>query len=874
MIKIAELKTGYMKESMGIDDKSPRFSWIMESDERGQKQSAYRIKVYDGKKMVWDSKKKRTGESNNIAYDGTELKSFTRYDWCVTVYDKYGREHSAESFFETAMMGSEFLAGWAVLPLDKNPIDPLSHDKIGRPAPYMRKTFEITKKVKKARAYATALGIYELFLNGSKVSDIKFAPGWTDYRKHVLYQTYDVTSMLCSGENVVGGIVGDGWFTGNVAIAGREKYGEPQTALKLYLRIEYEDGSIDVVRTGGFKATTGAYRYTDLLHGEIYDANSELEGWCERGYDDSEWSDTHDLLSDFGKLKAQIGPCVKTKIIIKPIDKTTVGDALIFDMGQNMVGNIELKIKGKKGQTVKIRYGEMLNADGSLYTENLRSALQTDIYIMKGSEEERYEPSFTFHGFRYVEITGIDNADIIGKVIYSDMDKTGHFECSNELVNKLYSNITWGQRGNFLDVPTDCPQRDERMGWSGDTQVFARTGCFNMDAPSFYEKYMLNMCDAQHADGAFTDVVPSVFWKYGGPRLVGYGNTAWGDAGIIVPWTLYMTYGDKRVIEENWEAMKAHMSFMIETTNKLIRPAGGYGDWLSVGEVTETSALNTAFLAYTLKLMAYMAQVIEKENDENFYNESFIKAKDAFNKNFVSKDGRIANDTQCIYVMALHFDLLSPQNRKKALKYLLENIDAKDGHLATGFVGVSYLLPALSENGSNEIAYDLITKDTYPSWGYSIRNGATTIWERWNSFTIENGFGDVGMNSFNHYSLGSCGEWMFRNCAGIEILEAGYKQIKIKPFVNKSFSFVNAYYDSIMGRIESKWSFADGFNLDVHIPANTSAKIYLPAKKGDEILENGVLAHNAEGLKFRGFEDGFAVYDAACGKYSFKVRGV
>ena len=884
MINITELKCEYRRTPLGIDEVAPRFSWNYESDERGQEQTAYRIVVKDEEEnVVWDTKKVKSDEMNNIVYSGDPLQSFTRYTWYVQAWDVNGEEvPRVNSWFETAMLGGEFVAHWISLSNDFNPVDEQhSYDKIGRPSPYMRRSFQVDKKVKTARLYATALGIYEPYINGERVGNQYLTPGWTDYSKHVFYNTYDITDQIKEGENVTGVILGDGWYTGSVAITGRCQYGDYPLGYKAYLRIVYEDGSVDVIRTDPqWLATTGPILYNDLLNGEVYDARKELDGWCCPGYNAEDWVNSMVLFKAMGLHCAQMDEGVQVMHSLNPISVNKLTDGcFIIDMGQNMVGSVCATFKGQRGQVVRMRFGEILKEDGSLYTENLRSALQTDTYIMKGSDKETYRPRFTTHGFRYIEVTGVDEFtlnDIYGEVMYTANEATGKFECSSELVNKLFSNITWGQRGNFVDLPTDCPQRDERMGWSGDTQVFVRTGCYNMDSVRFYEKYIMNMQDAQHPDGAFTDVVPRVIWPQNDTLLVGYGNTAWGDAGIVVPWSLYRTYGDRRIVEENWEAMSRHFEYMKQTTDNLIRPGGGYGDWLSVGEETDTSAMNTAFFAYTARLMWRLASVMGKDEDEKYYGQMFDDIRAAFNEKFVQPDGHIANDTQTIYCMALHFGLLTPEKAKLAAKYLVDNIERRGGHLSTGFVGVGYLLAELSRHGYNDVAYKLITNTTYPSWGYSIVNGATTIWERWNSYTLDAGFGDVGMNSFNHYSLGSCGEWMYRLCAGIEVDvdNPGYKHFTIKPHVHPTFSHAGADYRSQSGMIKSHWEILDnGIRLSVTVPPNTSATVYVPARSSEsEVTEGSVLAHKAQSVKFRGYKDGYSIYNVDSGNFVFTVN--
>jgi len=740
-----------------------------------------------------------------------------------------------------------------------------------RSSPMFRKEFEIAKPIRKATVYSTALGLYELSLNGERVGSDYFNPGWTDYNKRLQYQTYDVTDMLLEGGNAVGAMLGDGWYAGNVAHVGPNQYGT-ELSLLFQLKIEYEDGTSETVMTDPTwqSTTSGPIQSSDILMGEAYDARKEQMDWNKKDYDDSSWNGVKVVNHLRGKLVAQVGPTVKATEELKPISvKQPVPGTYIFDMGQNMVGWSRLKVEGSAGSKVKLRFAEMLKDDGTLYTENLRTAKQTDEYVLKGSGLEQYEPHFTFHGFRYVEVTGYPGEpaldQITGIVVHTDAPKTGTFETSNPMVNQLYSNITWGQRGNFLSVPTDCPQRNERMGWTGDAQVFVRTATYNMEVPGFYEKYMRDVVDAQGANGAFPDVAPNV-------SGMGNGSNGWGDAGVIIPWTLYLAYNDTSVIKEHYDAMVKWIEYLKSNSNKLIRPAGGYGDWLSVNETTPSDVVNTAYFAYSTNLLSKMAAIIGKTNDAEKYSLLFKDIKTAFNNAFVAADGQIKGNTQAGYVFALHMDLLDGDIKQKAAEHLVKNIKSKNWHLSTGFLGVGYLLPVLTEAGYSEVAYRLLTNDTYPSWGYSIKNGATTIWERWNSYTQENGFGDAGMNSFNHYSLGSVGEWMFRYAAGIEAdpEQPGFKHIIIQPTPGGEFSHVNGEYKSIYGSIKSRWEQeGTAFKLNVTIPVNTTATVYIPAIDNSSVSEGGHRIEEAEGVKFLRMEGDRAVYSVGSGTYSF-----
>lgn len=888
MINITNLRCEYMPSPINIEKLNPCLSYISESDKRCLSQKAYQIIVSSSKEKLvnshgdlWDSGKVESDESVQIEYKGQELKSFMRCWWKVRIWDKDDKQskYSETALWEMGLLNkNEWMAKWIGLDSSNIAKDSKTPENVGKPSPYLRHTFKIEKKIKEARVYSTALGLYNLYLNGKKIGCDELAPGWTDYNKRIQYQTYDITKTIKTGLNSIGAVLGDGWYAGNIAITGRCQYGDYPLLFLLQIRIDYEDGTIGyIVSDETWKGNTGPIRYSDLQCGEYYDAEKELEGWNDIEYDDSQWLSLKKYDLGYERLVAQIGPPVKVMKEIKSISINSLNShTYIIDMGQNMVGRVLLKVTGPRGTKVRLRFGEMLNIDGSLYTENLRTADQTDIYILKGGSVEYYEPSFTFHGFRYIELTGypgvLDVNSIIGHVLHSDLSETMNFKCSNEMINKLYENILWGQRGNFLSIPTDCPQRDERMGWTGDGQIFARTACFNMDCSGFFNKWVNDIMDAQQETGAFTDVVPNVR-KSDGTNLVGSGNAAWGDAGIIIPWTLYLCYGDKKVIRENYENIRKYIKYLLKNSNNYIRPDLGYGDWLNIDAETPKDLMGTAYFAYVVKIMSKIAKILGRISDLNYFENLFQNIKMAFNDAYVMENGRIKGETQTGYLLALKAELLDENIKKLSAEHLVQNIRSRDWHLSTGFVGVSYLLPMLSDYGFDEAAYRLLLCDTYPSWLYSIKNGATTIWERWNSYTIENGFGDIGMNSFNHYSLGSVAEWLYRYCAGIDIEDSspGYKKLIIKPHPGGNLSFIDAEYLSVHGVIKCCWKIEkDSFRLDITIPGNTRGKVYLPYGNRSTIQEGGLNVEEVKEIKILGFYEDYMVLDIGSGSYEFK----
>ena len=876
-----ELKCEYRKAPLGIDELAPRLSWRLNSSRRNQAQSAYQIVAAEseaalnsGRGLLWDTGKVMSDQSQQVVYSGKPLHSREQVWWKVRVWDRSGgsSSYSAPTKWEMGLLEnsdwkSEWIGGQG------------SSEKLS-PSPYLRNHFTLGKKIVSARLYVAGLGVYTGYVNGKRVGNDYFSPGWTDYRKRIQYQTYDVTKSLHSGENVLGFVIGDGWYCGNVGFGGRRNYYGKKPYLRAQLHVEYEGGtSLDESTSSNWMTTTGPIETSDLLMGETYDARKELTGWQTPQYDSSKWSSVATIDSahrpNSAIMVAQSSPAIQKVAQLKPIGLTQNKDVTIYDLGQNMVGWVKLKIKGPAGTKIKLQFAEILNKDGSIYTKNLRAARATDIYTLKGTGVEIYEPSFTFHGFRYVAVTGIPGKPskdmLTGIVLHSASQETGSFVCSNPLVNQLQHNIQWGQRGNYFDVPTDCPQRDERLGWMGDAQIFVRTGCFNEDISGFMTKWIQDVMDAQSTEGGFSDV---------SPRLVddADGAPAWGDAGVIVPWTIYQCYNDTRILEKHYASMAKWIDYIHSANPDLLwrkRGNNNFGDWLNIGADTPRDVLGTAYFAYDSHLMSRMAQALGKTEDAKKYSELFEGIKAAFNKEFVGKDGRIRGNSQTCYVLALRFGLLSEENRTLAAKFLTEDIKARKNHLSTGFVGVGYLTPTLTQTGNLDVAYELLNQDTFPSWLYCIKLGATTIWERWDGYTEEKGFQDPGMNSFNHYSLGSVGEWLYTDVGGIDLdpSKPGYKNILMAPKPGGGLTFAKTDFLSPYGKIKSHWKRTEnGFEYDVSIPANTTATITLPASSKDSVTESGMPLDQSEGLS--GFEanDGSITLHAGSGTYHFLSR--
>ncbi|NLZ03614.1 MAG: family 78 glycoside hydrolase catalytic domain [Phycisphaerae bacterium] len=799
-------------------------------------------------------------------------------DWMTPDFDAGAWEHAA--------VAAAYGAGpWGEIKLD-------SAQLFLPPAQLLRKRFVLEKPVKRATVYASALGDYRLYLNGRQVGDAYFTPGWTDYRIRVYYNTFDVTKQLQKGFNAMGAMLADGWYGGYIGwYHVRDHYGtHPRFAAQLV--VEHTDGSVKVVTTdGSWKATTGPILEGDFLMGETYDARKEIPDWSGPELDESQWSgvDVTDRVAP--KLESHPGVLVRRFGEIKPVAMTEPSPgAFVFDMGTNFAGFARLTVEdAQPGQKIVLRFAERLNPDGTIYTTNLRGARATDTYICKGLGKETWQPEFTFHGFQYVEVTGYPGqprlSDIRGIELTSDTPVVGRFECSDETANTLYHNICQTQRANFIEVPTDCPQRDERLGWMGDAQVYVRAATYNTDVASFFTKWLVDVEDAQLPNGAFTDVSPRLVAEAG-------GTAAWGDAGVICPWTIYEVYGDKRVLAEHYDAMTKWIDYCQGATTNLLRPAQGYGDWLSIQADTPKDVLATAYFAYSTKLVAQAAEVLGKHDDAAKYRELFEAIKRSFNDAYVGADGRIKGNTQTVYVLALAFDLLSEERQAQAVEYLVDDIRIRNWHLSTGFVGTKDLMATLTRFGRTNVAFALFHNKTFPSWGFSIEHGATSIWERWDGWTPEKGFQDPGMNSFAHYSFGAVAEWMFKTIGGIDTDGPAYKRIVIRPRPDGRLAWAKTSYDSIGGEIATSWkirkaTYRGGWDLswhpligrgkgitqlslDVTIPANTTAIVYVPTADAAGITEGGRSAMDSPGVQFVGTDGDNAMFEIGSGRYSFK----
>lgn len=890
-LRPVHLRCGHRRDPLAVEPRRVRFSWRLQSAAPGRRQSAFQLVVerIGAPAAAWDSGRIAHAETTDVAYGGEPLLGATPYRWRVRVWDEQRHEGpwSEWATFETALAPDHWKAEWIGLgpdgaqfgvPAGEDLLDPVLLAM--RPAPYLRRSFRLDKRVNRARLYATALGVYDITLNGQPVGDQVLAPGWTDYDKRIHYQAYDVTEILANGENVVAAIVADGWACGFFGFDGKRRgahYGFVPFLLG-QLVVDTDDGARLVIPTDdSWRTATGAIKHADLLMGERRDLLREPRGWREAGFDDSAWSHPRRRQLADERLVADPGPPVRVTESVPALQLNHRPDGkLIVDFGQNLSGWVEIAASGvPAGTVVEVRHGETLDREGNLYVANLRTALQRDGYVT-AMPAEVLSPRFTFHGFRYAEITGLPStAEVTGvsaSAVHSDIERTGTFECSSPLVNRLFANIDWGQRSNFLSIPTDCPQRDERLGWLGDAQIFVRTACYNRDVAAFFSKWMDDVLDAQAPGGAFPDFAPDL-------NQHGSGAPAWADAGVIVPWTIHKMYGDREVLERCWDAMAAWMTWLSRNNPDGLwsRELGNnFGDWLApTGDDTPRELLATAYFAYDAALMADMARTLGRRDDVERYRALFDSVADAFRRAYLDADGRVASQTQTAYTLALQVGLVPEPLRSATAGHLLRAIEVADWHLTTGFVGVGYILPVLSSNGHVDAAYRLLEQRSYPSWLYPLEHGATTIWERWDGWTDESGFQSPRMNSFNHYSLGSVGEWFYRFILGIDQAaeSAGFGRLRLRPHPGGTLEFARGSYDSVRGAISAHWRLdGDDFHYEVVLPPNATASVHIPTST-PETAED---AHGRGPVAVEDYPGDIgvkeAVFEVESGRHSFHAR--
>jgi len=881
---VSGLKTEYKVNPLGIDASAPRLSWKLSSAQRNVMQTSYQLRVakdssdlLSGKSLVWDSGKKKGEDAALVPYGGPALESSTRYYWQVKVKDNQGNESawSPVNFWQTGLMkASDWQAKW---------IGTFENDTTVGPSPIFRKVFAASKSVKSATLYMTAHGIYEAMINGKRVGKDYMAPGWTSYHKRLLYQSYDVTRLIKSGQNVVGFTLGDGWYRGYLAFDGKRNLYGNQVSGKAQLEITFSDGSKETVNSDeSWKYSTGAIRFSDLYNGETYDARLEKIGWSTAAYNAQGWKSVTTLSPGSETIESSISPLARKHEEFKVIKviKTPKGET-VLDFGQNLVGWVQFNLSGKAGSSILLEHGEVLDKAGNFYSANLRRAKQQVKYTFKGAGVESYEPHFTYQGFRYVKVTGltakVDPAAFKGIAVYADMAPTGTFSSSNPLLNQLQHNIQWGQKGNFMDVPTDCPQRDERLGWTGDAQVFFRTAAYNMDVAGFFTKWMKDVASDQLPNGSVPFVIPNVLGEGAS------GSTGWGDAATIIPWNMYVAYGDKQQLANQYPSMRKWVEFMSgKTKNDLWNTGFHFGDWLFYrpnddndgrSAITDKYLIAQCFYAHSTQLLINSAQVLNNKGDVDKYTELLGRIKKAFLKEYVTPSGRLVSGSQTAYVLALNFDMLPEDQRQQAADFLVNNIKDYGTHLTTGFLGTPYLCHVLTRFGHTDVAYNLLLQETYPSWLYPVKMGATTIWERWDGTKADGTFQTTDMNSFNHYAYGAIGDWMYRVMAGLDTDESapGYKKITIAPQPGGKITQATAKLETLYGLAVSDWQLSNGkFILNITIPANTTARVTLPGAEKAAVTEGGMPLKDVKAINAVANKGNDVEINVGSGSYRFE----
>ena len=898
-IEVNRLRCEFMENPVGIDVENPFLSWEINGNTRGIKQTSYHILVASSLEKLnadegdlWDSKHVHSEKSVNIPYGGKPLESRVSCFWKIKVSTNQGAsDWSQPALWSMAFMNdNDWKAQW--IGLDKSFPGDILKEKTRLAARYFRKEFQNNREIIKSTLYVSGLGLYEAYINGKRIGDQVLAPTPTDYTKSVKYNTFDVTNLLTVGDNAIGIILGNGRFFNMRTIEDKsypplpptQNYGFPKMILQL--EIEYVDGSKQIiVSDGSWKVTAdGPIIANNEFDGEEYDARKEMQGWSSPGFSDDNWFKVELTDAPSGKLQAQLNSNIKIMETITPVSITEIKPGVhILDMGQNIVGWVSMKVKGKTGEQVKLRFAEVLKDDGNVYMANIRNAFVTDIYTLKGSDREFWEPSFTYHGFRYVEITGYPGKptinDFEGKVIYDEMETVGNFETSNPTINQIYKNAYWGIRGNYRGMPTDCPQRDERMGWLGDRATGSHGESFIFNNHNLYAKWLDDIEEAQLENGSIPDVAPAYWRNYN-------DNMTWPGAYLIIADMLYEQFGDERPIIKHYESMKKWLKYMHDNfMEENIMPRDIYGDWCMPPESpemihsadparkTDGALLGTAFYYHMLSLLEKFATLQNKRDEANNFSDQAKEIKKAYNKRFFNKEtAQYSNNTVTANLLSLRFGMVPEGFEESVFSNIIDKtLNEFDGHVSTGLVGIQWLMRGLSKYGRADIAYKIATNRDYPSWGYMIENGATTIWELWNGNTA-----DPSMNSHNHVMLlGDLIIWFYEYLAGIQkdSNSVGFNKLHMQPHSIEGLNHVTASYHSMFGLIKSAWKKDNNsFEWNISIPGNTMANIYIPIEDKKKITENNKNISSIKEIKFLRNEQGYAIYEVGSGEYKFKVK--
>ncbi|HJA11528.1 MAG TPA: glycoside hydrolase family 78 protein [Candidatus Mediterraneibacter merdipullorum] len=856
MIAIYELKINGQTDPVGIEELE-EFSWKLYSEHRNVRQKSYEMQIAADEAfsiLLYDSGPVMSGRSVHVRPQQIRLQSATRYHVRVRVTSEENEQSKwKKGCFVTALLHKEEWKGAFLTPEDAG------RWKESR-GYYLRKETCIEKKVKEAFAFTTALGLYHFYINGEKIGEDEFTPGWTSYNRHLLYQCYDITDKIKQGGNLFGALIGAGWYKGDMGSARTRNHYGMCSAFSCHIVLHYEDGDRGMLFTDtSWECTESPILFSEIYDGEVYDARMEAPGWAVTREERERCCKSHetDLPVRWRKpeivrfptevLTAQSGCKVKVKerIPAREIFRTPNGETVI-DFGQNLAGWIEFKVRGKEGDKAVLRCFETLDKDGNVYFDNLRTAKTEITYICRGEEEEIYHPNFTYQGFRYAKVNAwpctLTPDDFTACVLYSDMEGTGAFSCSDQDINQLHHNIVWSMKSNFLDIPTDCPQRDERLGWTGDAQIFCRTASYLMDTDLFYRKWLCDVAAEQTEEGGIPHVVPDV-WT--GKNVKGkifengtHSAAGWADAAVIIPWTLYLMYGDTSVIVKQYESMKAWIDFMTAHARDCMwEYRMQFGDWVALDAeegsyygATPLELTNMAYYAYSTGLFAEMARVVGKDSDAKAYRTLYEKIRRAYQERYFTEDGHLTVRTQTAHILTLYFDLVIQEYRENVVSDLLRLLKKENGHLVTGFMGTPHFCQVLSDNDHAKEAYELLLKDDFPSWLYQVKQGATTVWEHWDGMKPDGSMWSPAMNSFNHYAYGAVGDWLYRAVAGISCNRcgAGFTEIQLAPCIGTYLDYAGAVYESVHGRIVSRWERKENeVNYHFEIPCNTTAKVHL-----------------------------------------------
>ena len=889
-VEFSKLLCEYRENPINLNMAQPRFSWIMESEQRGQKQVAYEILVASSKEKLaqnngdlWNSGRIESSQSSHVKYEGVSLKSNQTAFWKVRVWDKESTasEYSEPATFSIAILNdNDWKAKWIGKSINSDPmtesgfynsqvdVNANGDSTSSNPrALLLRKELKISKNIRKATVHVTGLGYYEFLINGQKVGDYVLSPAKTLYIKSILYDTFDVTKLLQKDKNILGIILGNGWFSPLKKWWSwhMQWYGDKRAFLQML--IEYDDSTSEIVISdGSWKSAPGPVISSCIYDGEIYDARAEIANWSKPGFDDTSWESTNILASPRGKLTPQAMQAIKRTQILEPKIVTNPKPGIyVFDLGQNFSGWVKLLVKGSRGERVTLKYAENLRRDGLIDQTTNEGAKATDIYILSGNGEESYEPLFTYHGFRYVQLEGFPGEptlkNIKGIVVHSAVEQTGEFETSNENLNQIHQAVLWSQRSNLMGFPTDCPQRDERLGWMGDAHVTAEEAIDNFNMPLFYQKWLQDVKEGQDlTSGDLPYISPRPFYE-------GESDVAWSSGYHLMVWYFYREYGDKQILEQHYNSMKRYIGFLGSLAQNHILPKDRYGDWLSPNDTGWWKpglhlSVTTGYYYYVTSIVAKAAKILGFETDEQFYSNLSSEIRDSYNQKFLDQDSKqYENGSQFANSFPLFLDIV-PKNEKEAvINNLVDNIFEHKGHLSTGILGTKYLLEALWQHNKTDIAYLIVSRKDYPGWINMIKD-RTTLSENWNPNSRSN----------NHVMLGSIDSWFYKALAGIDVDDAGpgFKKFNIKPFVPPGISFVNASRETIRGTISSSWRIKENkFELDIAVPVNSYATVYIPSIDVEKVTESGFTANQAEGVTFLRQNNGYAIYSVLSGQYSF-----